>query len=139
MLKRQKKLIVIQITILLFLLNCGQIFSQHRGDNLSFQGFDQINGNGVKVEAMGGANLALFGDVSAIFNNPAGLSGISGYQISLSANSYEKNWRENQDYRPNRQFATLPFYLEGYYTPDPKNNGKFDNQTFFTDSNYAVS
>ena len=138
MLKRQKKLIFIHITILLFLLNCAQIYSQHRGDGLSFQGFDQINGIGVKVEAMGGANLALFGDVSAIFNNPAGLSGISGYQISLSANSFEKNWRENQDYRPNRQFATLPFYLEGYYIPDTKNNGRFDNQTFFTDSNYAI-
>ena len=139
MLKRQKKLIIIQITILLLLLNYGQIISQHRGDLIYFQGLDHINGNGVKVEAMGGASLALFGDVSAIFNNPAGLVGINGYQFSLSGNSYDKNWRENQNYRPNRQFVTLPFYLEGYYVPDPENNGKFDNQVFFTDSNYLVS
>ncbi|MFZ2322395.1 MAG: outer membrane protein transport protein [Ignavibacteriaceae bacterium] len=140
MLKRQKKLIFVQITIFLFLLiSSSQVYSQHRGDALSFQGFDQINGTGVKVEAMGGANLALFGDVSAIFNNPAGLAGINGYQFSVSANSFEKNWRENQDYRPNRQFVTLPFYLEGYYVPDPKNNGKFDNKTFFSDTNYIVS
>jgi hypothetical protein len=138
-LKRQKKLIVVQITIVIFLLISNQLFSQHRGDALSFQGFDQTNGIGVKAGAMSGANLALFGDVSAIFNNPAGLAGINRSQISLSANSYEKNWRENQDYRPNRQFVTLPFYLEGYYVPDPRNNGMFDNLVFFADSNYIVS
>ncbi len=140
MLKRQKKLVFIQITIFLFLLSSvSQIIPQHRGDPLSFQGFDHINGIGIKAEAMGGANLALFGDVSAIFNNPAGLAGMSGFQFSVSANSFEKNWRENQDYRPNRQFVTLPFYLEGYYVPDPANNGEFDNNTFFSDTNYVIS
>lgn len=123
--------------VILLGLNC-ELFSQHRGDNLSFQGLTEENGIGVKTAAMGGASIANLGDLSSIFSNPAGLAGIKTYKISFAANKFEKNWWENQDYRPNRQFVNLSFYLDGLYTPNPENNGKWDNQAFFNDSTYIV-
>ena len=116
------------------------ILPQHRGDNLSFQGlFDNPNGTDAKIAAMGGANIAGTGELGSIFNNPAGLASIHKIKFSFTANEFEKRWWENQDYRPNRQFVTLSFYLDGLYAPNPANNGKWDNQAFFDDSTYIVN
>lgn len=113
--------------------------AQHRGDNLSFQGLNEINGIGVKAAAMGNADIANLGDLSSIFSNPAGLAEIKNYKISFSANSFEKKWWENQDYRPNRQFTNLSFYLDGLYIPNSENNGKWDYDAFFKDSTYIIN
>lgn len=105
-----------------------QVNGQHRGDNLLFQGWNDKKDYDVKSAAMGGAFTAINGELSSLFNNPAGLVGLKKIQISVSSNYYSKLWRENQNYRPDRYFVTLPFYLEGLYIPDPKNNGKWDYQ-----------
>ena len=96
--------------------------AQHRGDNLSFQGFSQNNNIGVKAIALGSACTSRTGELNSLFYNPAGLALIKNLQISFETNSHSKLWRENQAYRPNRMFWTMAFYLEGLYTPDPKNN-----------------
>ncbi len=121
------------------LLFAGSGIAQHRGDNLSFQGIMAENGNGVKSQAMGGAYTSVSGDLEALFWNPAGLIGISGIQFSVAGNTYDQVWRENQEYRPNRQFVTLPFYLDGLYVPDPANNGRLDYEVFQEDSAYFVT
>lgn len=115
------------ITVLLILSAAG-LTAQHRGDNLSFQGLTFKNDFGVVPTAMGNAYTAASGSINSIFYNPAGLAGITKFQFSASANSYDKRWRENQNYRPNRLFVTLPFYLEGLYIPDPANNGRWDHE-----------
>ena len=126
----------LSLSILLF---TGTLFSQHRGDNLAFQGWTEDNNNGIKAIAMGRAYTSVSGDLNSLFWNPAGLIGISGPQFSIAANTYDRVWRENQDYRPNRQFVNLAFYLDGLYTADPINNGRFDNEIFFdTTQNYIV-
>ncbi len=102
--------------------------AQHRGDDLSFQGLADKNELGVRATALGNAFTAVPGDLSAIFYNPAGLARLNSITVSVSGNSYSKDWRENQDYRPNRYFVTLPFYLEGLYIPKPEDNGKFDHE-----------
>ncbi|MFC2084551.1 OmpP1/FadL family transporter [Bacteroidota bacterium] len=127
-------------TVLLSNIN----YSQHRGDNLSFQGIYDRNDPGVKATAMGGAATTLSGNISALFYNPAGLSSINSIQFSVSANYYSNHWRENQRYRPNRYFVTLPFYLEGLYIPDPADNGLFDHERIWTedqqiDTTYIVN
>lgn len=127
---------------LLFLSSISN--AQHRGDNPSFQGLTSPNDAGVKATAMGSAVTSLVGDVSALFYNPAGLIGVKKLQISVSANSYNSSWKENQHYRPNRFFVTLPFYLEGLYIPDPADNGLFDYERIWTedqqiDSTYEVA
>lgn len=103
-----------------------QVNAQHRGDNLSFQGLSEKKDFDVKSTAMGGAFTAVNGDISSLFHNPAAMIGLKNIQVSVSANYFSKVWRENQNYRPDRYFVTLPFYLEGLYIPDPKNNGKWD-------------
>ena len=115
--------------------------AQHRGDNLAFQGLAQSNQNSVRATAMGGAFTAVSGDIGAIYWNPAGLSDLSGLQVSISAAHINKLWQENQDYRPNRFQMTLPFYLEGLYIPDLKNNGLWDYDIFTAerDSTYIVT
>lgn len=114
------------------------LLGQHRGDKLSFQGLNDVNGTGVKAAAMGGADVANVGDLSSIFSNPAGLASIKNYKISINANTFKKKWWENQDYRPNRQFTNLSFILDGLYIPNPENNGKWDYDAFFDDSTYTV-
>ena len=113
------------------------VMAQHRGDDLSFQGFFNQNDPGVKAMAMGGAFTAYQGDVSEIFYNPASLATIDHFQISVAANASTNLWRENQNYRPNRIYWTLAFYLEGLYTPDPANNGVWDYD-LAQDSSYIV-
>lgn len=125
-------------------LTTSQIVGQHRGDDFSFQGITTQNDAGVRETAMGSAVTSLIGDVSSLFYNPAGLVGVKNLQVSVSANSYSSSWRENQNYRPNRFFVTLPFYLEGLYVPDPEDNGLFDHERVWTedqqiDSTYQVA
>ncbi|PKL88163.1 MAG: hypothetical protein CVV23_11570 [Ignavibacteriae bacterium HGW-Ignavibacteriae-2] len=120
------------ITLLVILVS-GVIFGQHRGDNLSFQGLSVSNDVGVKATAMGGAVTAYSGDVLSLFNNPAGLIGINKIQVSVAGNLFTQNWRENQTYKPNRFFLTLPFYLEGLYIPDPADNGLWDYERMWGD------
>jgi len=130
--------IIFLITILFLFSFSTKIFSQHRGDNLSFQGLYYPTDIGGKALAMGGAYTSMEGDVESLFWNPAGLLGIDHFQISASANYSSYLWRESQEYRPDRMFVTLPFYLEGLYVPDPKNNGQWDY--FLADSTqYNVS
>ncbi len=100
--------------------------AQRRGDNLSFQGLSTPDDAGVKLLAMGNAATAISGDINALFHNPAGLVGVSEIQFSFSGVSYNRSWQENQRYRPNRIYVTLPFYLEGLYTPNPAYNGIWD-------------
>jgi long-subunit fatty acid transport protein len=131
--------LVMALVSLLFLVSGSSVFAQHRGDNLSFQGVLGDNGNGVKAQAMAGAYTSISGDIESIFWNPAGLSEIDKFQISVAANTYNRIWRENQVYRPNRQFVTLSFYLDGLYTPDPANNGVLDYEIFKEDTTYFVA
>ncbi len=130
--------------IITFLSITSIIIAQNRGNNLSFQGIDNFNNQGVKAAAMAGAYTSQSGMVDALHYNPAGLSGITSIQISAATNFSNNKWFENQVYRPNRYFVTLPFYLERLYTPDPAQNGMFDHERLWTedfliDSNYVVN
>ncbi len=104
------------------------LYPQHRGDNLSFQGISFFNDEGTFASAMGGAFVSYSSNLDALFYNPAGLMGLTSLQISTSGYYYSKLWRENQEYRPNRFFVTLPFYLEGLYVPDPLDDGRWDHE-----------
>ena len=127
------------IIICLFSIIVNSALAQHRGDNLAFQGILDQNESSVKAEAMGGAYTSISGDLESMFWNPAGLIGIDELKVSLSANNYNSLWRENQVYRPNRQFVSMSFILDGLYTPDPANNGKLDYEIFKDDSTYFVA
>ncbi len=127
-----------KLTVVLSLIFTCFVFPQHRGDNLGYQGISFQNEGSVKASGMGGAYTSISGDINSLFYNPAGLSTIKKIQITVSANSFNKLWRENQEYRPNRYFVTLPFYLEGLYVPDPQNNGRWDYE-LAQDSSYYVN
>ena len=134
------KIIYLALLSVIFTLN---LYAQHRGDDITFQGLTNQNDASVRYTAMGSAATSLIGDVSSMFYNPAGLVGVEKLQVSVSANTYNSSWRENQHYRPNRFFVTLPFYLEGLYTPLPEDNGMFDHERVWTedqqiDSSYIV-
>ncbi len=112
-------------------------FAQHRGDNLEFQGMAQF----LSYKA-GFSSAGVYGassnDVNALLVNPAGLGTVNRPQASLAFNNSAALWRENQEYRPNRLFVTLPFYLEGLYIPDPANNDSMDYDLAL-DSSYVVN
>ncbi|MEL6822858.1 MAG: hypothetical protein AAFP70_13950 [Calditrichota bacterium] len=127
------------LTLVLLILFSMTGISQHRGDNLRFQGLDLVNRNGVKAVAMGGAFTAVNGELDALYWNPAGLVGLDKLSINANFNSNENKWRESQDYRPNRQLVTMSFILDGLYTPNPEFNGFIDNEAFFEDSTYIVN
>ncbi len=130
------------LTFLIALALFGPIDSvvaQHRGDPIAFQGISTPVMNGVRAIAMGGAYTAAAGDINSLFWNPAGLTSIDGISISITGDSYKKSWQENQEYRPNRQFVSLGFILDGMLIPDPVNNGLFDHDVFNNDTNYVVT
>lgn len=126
---------VINITALIAIFFPNHILAQHRGDNLLFQGLSNKNDASVKAAAMGNAFTSIPGELSSLYFNPAGLARMKNIQASVSFNNFSKQWRENQNYRPDRYFVTLPFYLEGLYVPDPANNGKWD-YLLAQDTNY---
>ncbi|MBD3383359.1 hypothetical protein GF407_00405 [candidate division KSB1 bacterium] len=134
-----KRIRIYGMTIL-FLLTCFSniAWTQHRGDNLAFQGLSIPEGNGVKALAMGSAYTSVSGDVNALFHNPAGLGGIDKVQFSFELNSNNKIWRENQIYRPCRQFVNVGFILDGLYVPKPEYNGWYDWEAFLEDTTLAA-
>jgi long-subunit fatty acid transport protein len=131
-----KKRNLILVLALVAIHTCSS-YSQHRGDNLSIQGSYSDNLSGVKALAMGGAYTAQTGDVSSLFYNPAGLSDLSKIQFNVAGNYNTDLWREHQEWRPDRLFVTLPFYLSGLAPLDPKYDGQFDTARV-RDPNYVV-
>lgn len=128
------------ILILVMIAFCSvSSIAQHRGDNLSFQGLSFKDNVDVKASAMGGAVTAIAGNLSSLFYNPAGLAKIDKIQISVSANQYNRHWRENQNYYANRNFTSLPFYLEGLYVPKIENNGKYDGDLYKDTLGFLIS
>ena len=126
------------ISLVVFAFVCaGFLAAQHRGDDLAFQGLVNTNEVGIQATGMGGAYTAMSGDINSLFYNSAGLAGIDKIQFNFAINNYSRDLWENQDYRPNRLYVTLPFYLEGLYTPDPANDGILDRDIAL-DSNYVV-
>jgi hypothetical protein len=115
------------------------LYAQHRGDNLLFQGLFYKDNLSTKASAMGGAMTAVPGDISSLFYNTAGLAKIDNFQISFNVNQYNRQWRENQDYFPDRQFITLPFYFEGLYVPKRENSGRWDYELYKDTTGYLLN
>ena len=131
---------VLQFSMLVIVICCStNIIAQHRGDNLSFQGLSFKDNIDVKASSMGGAVIAVSGNLFSLFYNPAGLAKIDKIQISISANQYNRHWRENQNYYANRNFTSLPFYLEGLYVPKIENNGKWDGDLYKDTAKYLIN
>lgn len=126
------------ILIIFLLLSITGLFAQNRGNGLAFQGWGEDPMNGVAAQAMGGAYTAVGGDLNSLFFNPAGLATIGNIKFNIAGNALKKQWQEVQHYRPNREYVTLSFILDGLYVPNPDNNGKWDNDAFFDDTTYIV-
>ncbi|MFC1481800.1 hypothetical protein ACFL6E_06105 [Candidatus Neomarinimicrobiota bacterium] len=110
---------------------------QHRGDKSAFQGLSPVDSPLLQGVGLNGAFSSNVGDIRTGYLNPAGLAMIEGMQFYISGGANGKLWQENQNYRPNRFFVTLPYYLEGLYVPDPANNGAWDYD-LATDTSYHV-
>jgi long-subunit fatty acid transport protein len=133
------KTILNTLVIASLLFSTSKIAAQHRGDNLSFQGLNYKDNPSAKAAAMGGAMTAVYGDLSSLAYNIAGLARLEKLQISVNVGQYDRQWRENQNYYPDRQFTTLPFYLEGLYIPRPENNGRWDYELYKDTLNYMYN
>ena len=135
----KKSFITIKFLLLFVILTGGIVFPQHRGDNLEFQGVDAVSNYGVRSTAMGSAYTAITGDVNCLFFNPAGLAGIKTNQISVAGNRYSNLWRETQQYRPDKDFATLSLYLEELFVPpatDIKDTSWYSDGELFQSATY---
>src|SRR4030065_1661472 len=75
-----------KITYFLVIFCTLNVFPQHRGDNLSFQGITLENNTGTRALAMGNAFTSITGDVLSVYYNPAGLADLTKFQISVSGN-----------------------------------------------------
>ncbi len=130
------------MTIFLVLAILTTVQAQNRGNVLSFQGVDKALSFAPGSFGSGLDGISDLGGSASIFANPAGLSGIKGLTISTGMTSIENQWWENQHYRPNRLFVTLPFYLEGLYIPDTSDNGRLDSDVFYEsllDTSYLLT
>lgn len=119
---------VITRAMMFGIMAASLVSGQHRGDKLAFQGLSPVDSPLLNGLGLNGAYSSDAGDIRAAYLNPAGLASISGMQLYLSGGTSGRLWQENQVYRPNRFFVTLPYYLEGLYIPDPLNNGAWDHE-----------
>lgn len=136
-----RKTIVITLVGLL-LISLVSLNAQNRGNVLSFQGVERAFTFSPGSFGGGLDGVADLGKSGAIFNNPAATSGIQSITFSLGYDSNQREWWENQNYKPNRRQVTMPFYLEGLYVPDPADNGKLDSDVFYEsllDTSYIVA
>ena len=132
------KLLITTVIFVSLISPTGKLQAQHRGDNLSFQGFGYKDNITTNASAMGSAMTAVAGDVSSLFFNTAGLSRIDNIQISINGSQNNRQWWENQNYWPNRACVELPLYLEGLYIPLRENSGRW-NYEMYKDSNYIIN
>lgn len=138
----KKEIRMLVIISLYILVSYNFINAQNRGNNIFFQGVENIAESNASVLGLGGAYTSIYGTVNVLSYNTACLAGINNIQVSISGGSVTRKWTENQEYYPNRLFVTLPFYLQGLYIPDPANNGKRDSDIFYQgleDSLYRVA
>ena len=110
------KYIFIQAAFLLFSVSTVTM-AQRNGDDLAFQGFTIPNDLGIKPIAMGGAFTAASGELSSLFYNPAGLSGLRKFTVQVSVNYLGKLWRDNEEWYPGGSYVFLNDYMEHLYTP----------------------
>lgn len=133
---------MMKILSILLVVVISTLQAQNRGNNMAFQGLDNIASFSARTLGMGDAFTSMGGTVDALNFNAAGLATIEKLQISINGGNIAKQWTENQVYNSNRLFVTLPFYLERLYIPDPANNGKLDHEVFYEgllDSSYNVA
>ncbi len=133
------KMVLNVLIIMLFLFAPVRVYAQHRGDNLTFQGLAYKENLSTKASAMGGAMTAVTGDVSSLFYNPAGLARVDEFQISVNMSRQNMQWWENQNYYTDRQFTTLPLYLEGLYVPRRENHGRWDYELYKDSTNFFIN
>lgn len=133
----KNKIIKISIIIFFIFIN-GSAIAQHNGDNSSFQGLFTPAFPDAKSIAMGGAVNSLSGELFNLYYNPAGLAALEKFNINVQGNFSSKLYRENQVWRPNRLFVTLPALFEGLIIWDKSYSGKTDAMVY-KDSNYIVS
>ncbi len=98
-------------------------FTQHVGDNLLYQGLAEQNSVSAKAAAYGNAFTSRTGDLSSLFFNSAGLVDIKSFQISFSAATQGKMWRDNQQWYAGTAYRNVPLYLDGLWEPDPAWDG----------------
>jgi len=136
----RKTILLFAVTLVLTSLNT--LDAQNRGNTLSFQGVENAFTFTPGAFGSGLDAVTALGKTASIFYNPAGLSGLKSITFSTGFAMNNRDWWENQNYKPNRRIVTLPFYLEGLYIPDPANNGRLDSDVFFEsllDSSYIVA
>ncbi len=135
------RIISIIVVIMLSSAFVDKAQAQNRGNVLSFQGIEKAFAFTPGTLGSGYDGVADLGGTASIFFNPAGISGMEGITVSAGFGSIENTWWENQNYRPNRRMVTMPYYLEGLYTPDPANNGRLDSDVFvesLLDTSYTI-
>ena len=128
-----------KVRFVISLLLLSILVGQHRGDEIGFQGVELLYNHSYKSGFSGMPNSIASNSLSEIFRNPASLASLKKFKISSQNGSFEKLWRERQDYRPNRQLVTMSFILDGLYTPDINYDGWYDHEAFLDDTTYLVN
>lgn len=126
--KNNKLNSVVLFIFLLALTTTG--FAQNRGNDLGFHNLGDLQIEDAFSASLPAAKYNISSGINGVFSNPAALSTVKKLTLSLSYGNSTVSWRENQEYRPNRLFVNLPFYLEGLYVPDPSTNDSLDWQIF---------
>jgi hypothetical protein len=133
-----KKLFPLILIGAVSLLPFQNAFSQslgYAGDALLFSRTSPVTGS-ARIRGMGGAQIALGGDISAAYGNPAGLGFYNNSEISisptffLSSNDATYQNSARYDYSNNLSFSNFSLVIAG---------GKNNNTEGWLGGNFAVS
>jgi len=113
--------------LLLFILLIQSLYAQSNGNTLLFQGLTNPNPVSVTGMAYGNAYMSRNSNLSSLFYNPAGLTGINTIHISVSSQYITTLERDNQEFYPGNGYLNTSLYLERLIIPDPAWNGIWDD------------
>jgi long-subunit fatty acid transport protein len=101
------------VTIVAAFLSFASVFAQPAAGPLTVQGLDQFMITGARSRAMGGTNIAVSNDASALFSNPAALSLLSSAEIRASGFFQSSAREQTQHWVPLKNLPSISVLFEG--------------------------
>ncbi len=89
------------------------LFGQGYGEELTFQGVENMTLQSAGSRAAGGISIGVKNDIGLMFQNPATLPSIGSLQISIGGLHFANDLNQEQNYAPVRYYPNLSLLLEG--------------------------
>lgn len=107
---------LLKIIFLVVLFEPIHLLCQGVADTLDIQGLNQFNIIGAKIRGKGGTSIGENQGPLNLFYNPALMVDLKNFEISIGGRYKNYNYKQDQDWYPNRLYAELSLIFENEET-----------------------